>query len=78
MCKKYFAFKGAQQQLQCINRLLCFQKGPQQQLQCVNTLVAKGPKVTVMHEHFSFKGPLTSLISGASNFNLKIEAFSAG
>ena len=38
------------------------------------TLLSKGPKVTVMH--FSFKVPLTSLISNASYFNLGIEAFS--
>jgi len=36
----------------------CFQTGPQQQLQFANTLLTKGPKVTVMHKHFSFKGPL--------------------
>jgi len=31
-CKvAYLAFKGAQQQLQCITGLLCFQRGPQQQ-----------------------------------------------
>ena len=33
MCKvAYLAFQGAQQQLQCISGLLCFQRGPQQQL----------------------------------------------
>ena len=33
MCKvAYLAFKGAQQQLQCMSGLLCFQRGPQQQL----------------------------------------------
>ena len=33
MCKvAYLAFRGAQQQLQCISGLLCFQRGPQQQL----------------------------------------------
>jgi len=36
----------------------CSQTGPQQQLQFANTLLTKGPKVTVMHKHFSFKGPL--------------------
>jgi len=47
-----------------MSRLLCFQRGPQQQLQCVhvNTLLSKGPKVTVMYEHFSFKGSPISLI----------------
>jgi len=32
-------------------------KGPQEQLQWVNTLLSKGPKITVMYKHFSFKGP---------------------
>ena len=33
LCKvAYLAFKAAQQQLQCISGLLCFQRGPQQQL----------------------------------------------
>ena len=33
MCKVgYLAFKRAQQQLQCISGLVCFQRGPQQQL----------------------------------------------
>jgi len=33
MCKvAYIAFKEAQQQLQCISGLLCFQSDPQQQL----------------------------------------------
>jgi len=31
-----------------------------------------------MHKNFSFKGPLTSLISSASYFNLGIEALSGG
>jgi len=55
MCKvAYLAFKGAQQQLQCMSGLLCFQRGPQQQLQRVNTLISKGPKETVMHFSFTY------------------------
>jgi len=74
MCKvAYLAFKGAQQQLQCIIELLCFQRGPQQRLQCANTLLSKGPEVTVMH--FTFKGTLTSLISSFSYFNLRDRSF---
>jgi len=38
-------------------------------------LLSNGPKVTVMYNHFSFKGPPTSLISSASFFNLGFEAF---
>jgi len=57
LCVKCLAFKGAQQQLSCISSLLCFQRGLQQQLQCGYTLLSKGPKVIVMHKHFSFQGP---------------------
>jgi len=78
MCKvAYLASKGAQQQLQCIIELLCFQRGPQQRLQCANTLLSKGPKVTVMH--FTFKGPpnFTDFYS-ASYFNLRDRSFLRG
>ena len=74
MCKvAYLACKGAQQQLQCIIELLCFQRGSQQRLQCANTLLSKGPEATVMH--FTFKGTLTSLISSFSYFNLRDRSF---
>jgi len=49
-------------------------KGPPTAVVMCKYLAFKGPKVTVTH--FSFKGPLTSLISNASYFNLGIEAFS--
>ena len=69
-------FQMGQEQLQCISRLLCFQKRPQQQLQCVNTLISNGPKVTVMYKHFSFKGsPNFTNFFCASFFNLGDRSF---
>jgi len=41
-------------------------------------MLSKGPKITVMYKHFSFKVPPTSLISSASYFNLRDLKFSWG
>ena len=54
MCKVP-CFQWGQAATLCISRLLCFQRRPLQHLQCVNVLFSKGPKVTVMHKHFSLK-----------------------